>query len=97
MNKRKRLTNEEYFQKLKTVVGNYHFGIHAFGELHDIADAMGWDDINGGGCLHQLWARVCYYTRKCIKAGYPIEEYRIKCCSWSPKETWHPMFRIIEE
>lgn len=34
--------------------------------------------------------------RDLMKEGYPITEYRIKCCSWTEKETWHPIFKIGE-
>ena len=92
----KRISNEQFYKALKNVVTDECFGIHAFGELHEIAKALGWDEINSGGYLHELWSKVIYYTRKCIKAGYPIKEGRIKCCSWSPRETWHPIFWIEE-
>ena len=90
-------TNKEYFDKLFSVVGYDSFGIHKYGQLHEIADVMGWDEINSGSHLRELWAKVCYYTRKLIRAGYPIEEHKIKCCSWSSKETWHPIFYIKKE
>ena len=91
------IKNQNYFNKLFSVVGYDYFGIHKFGQLHEIADVMGWDDVNNGVYLHKLWARVCYYTRKLIKAGYPIKESSIVCCSWSERETRHPMFRIVED
>lgn len=91
----KRVSNEQFYCAVKSVVDG-SFGIHAYGQLHEIAEVLGWNEINSGGCLHQLWNRVCYYARKCIEAGYPIKEGRIKCCSWSPRETWHPIFWIEE-
>ena len=32
--------------------------------------------------------------RELISAGYPITEYKIKCCSWSSRESWHANFKI---
>lgn len=92
MKSMKRMSNEERFQALKKVVGEEPFGISAYGLLHKIASIWGLDDINSGIYLRKLSARINYYTRKLIKVGYPISERRIKCCSWSTKETWHPIF-----
>ena len=89
--------SQENFIKLKEVVGDEYYGIQTFGLLHQIADAFGWDKINTGTKLHFIWKRVIKLSRELIKEGYPIKEYRIKCCSWTPKETWHPMFRIEEK
>lgn len=49
---------------------------------------------NCGGHLHSLSQRITKIMRDLIEAGYPVKEYRIKCCSWSPKETWHPLFEF---
>lgn len=32
--------------------------------------------------------------RELISEGYPITEYKIKCCSWSSRESWHAYFKI---
>ena len=66
-------------------------GIHNFGLLHEIGDALGMKG-NSGGNLHSLSNRINKIMRDLIKAGYPIEEYQIRCCSWSSQERLHPMF-----
>ena len=70
-------------------------GIHNFGLLHEIADAMDMKN-NSGWHLRSLSHRITRIMRGLMKEGYPIEEHRIKCCSWSEKETWHPVFEIGE-
>lgn len=68
-------------------------GIHNFGLLHFIAEKL--DMKNNSGCfLSSISARITKTMRQLINAGYPIKEYRIKCCSWCEKETWHPCFTI---
>ena len=66
-------------------------GIHAYGLLHEIGDALNMKG-NSGGNLHSLSARINKIMRDLINAGYPIEEHRIRCCSWSPQERLHPIF-----
>lgn len=93
----KRLTLDEKFRRIKEVnVNNESIGIHSFGLLHDIADALGMQH-NSGGELHYLSNNITRLMRRFIEAGYPVKEYRIKCCSWTEKETWHPCFTIEEE
>ena len=70
-----------------------YVGIHNFGLLHDIASALEMKN-NTGTNIRSVSARITAIMRDLIKAGYPIKEYRIKCCSWSGKETWHPLFKI---
>lgn len=91
------IVSQENFIKLKEVVGDGYYGIQTYGLLHKIARAFGWDGINTGTKLHLIWNRVIKLSRRFIEEGFPIKEYRIKCCSWTSKETWHPMFRIEEE
>ena len=64
--------------------------------LHEIADALDMKN-NTGMHLRSLSHRITNIMRKLIDDGYPIKEYRIKCCSWTEKETWHPIFKIEEE
>lgn len=101
----KRLTLEEKYNIIKKVCTDdycdkdgriFSVGIHNFGLLHDIADALGMKS-NTGHKLRSLSARIAKIMRDLIEAGYPIKEYRIKCCSWSPKETWHPVFEFEVE
>lgn len=100
----KHLTLEEKYKKIKHACETYDsvccgastdticsVGIHNYGLLHYIADALGMKG-NSGRHLHSLNQRITKIMRDLIKAGYPVKEYRIKCCSWSPKETWHPLF-----
>ena len=89
----KRFTLEEKFNAIKRVCGNESVGIHNYGLLHDIADALDMKN-NSGSHLRSLSARISKIMRELIKAGYPVKEYRIKCCSWSERETWHPLFRF---
>lgn len=89
----KHFTLEEKFNAIKQVCGNESVGIHNFGLLHDIADALDMKN-NSGYHLHSLSARITKIMRDLIKEGYPVKEYRIKCCSWTEKETWHPLFRF---
>ena len=85
---------EEKFRIVKEVSNGEMIGISHFGLLHDIADALGMK--NSGCYLRSLNQRISKLMRDFIKAGYPVEEYRIKCCAWSPKETWHAIFEIKE-
>ena len=66
-------------------------GIHNFGLLQEIATALGMSG-NTGMNLRSVNARITKIMRDLIEAEYPIRESRIKCCSWSPRETWHPAF-----
>lgn len=91
----KHFTLEEKFNAIKQVSNGSYIGIHNFGLLHDIADALDMKN-NSGFHLHSLSARISKIMRDLKKAGYPINEGRIKCCSWSEKETWHPCFKIEE-
>ncbi len=92
----KRLTLEQKYNIIKDVCKGESVGIHNFGLLHDIADALEMKN-NTGAELHKLTAQINCTMRSLMKAGYPIKEYRIKCCSWSPKETWHPVFCFEEK
>ena len=91
----KHFTLEEKFNAIKKVSDGSMIGIHNFSLLHDIADALDMKN-NSGFHLHSLNARITKIMRDLKKAGYPIKEGRIKCCSWSKKETWHPCFKIEE-
>lgn len=91
----KHFTLEEKFQAIKRIADGSSVGIHNFGMLHEIADALDMKN-NSGGYLRSLNARISKIMRDLIKAGYPIKEYRLKCCSWSEKETWHACFKIEE-
>ena len=92
----KRFTLEEKFNIIKRVSDGSVIGIHNFGLLHEIADAL--DMKNNSGCfLRSLNQRISRIMRELIKAGYPVKEYRIKCCSWSERETWHACFEIEDE
>ena len=92
----KHFTLEEKFNIIKQVSDGSTVGIHNFGLLHDIADALDMKN-NSGSYLHSLNARIIKIMRDLMRAGYPVKEYRIKCCSWSEKETWHPCFEIEGE
>ena len=92
----KHFTLEEKFQAIKRVSNGSHIGIQNYGMLHEIADELDMKN-NSGGFLRSLNARITKIMRDLIKAGYPIKEYRIKCCSWSEKETWHATFKIESE
>lgn len=72
-----------------------HIGISDFPVLHDIADNLEMKG-NSGRNLRSLSARINKIMRDLIAAGYPIDEGRIKCVSWSNKESWHPIFTILE-
>ena len=101
----KHLTLEEKYNIIRKVcadgVGDYcgasgkiaSVGIHNFGLLHEIATALGMRG-NTGHKLRSLNERITKIMRDLIEAGYPVKEYRIKCCSWSPRETWHPVFEF---
>lgn len=89
----KHFTLEEKFQTIKRISDGCSVGIHNFGMLHEIADALDMKN-NSVLYLHSLNTRISKIMRDLIKAGYPVKEYRIKCCSFSEKETWHPCFEI---
>lgn len=91
----KHFTLEEKFNIIKQVSNGSTVGIHNFGMLHEIADALDMKN-NTGGHLRSLNQRITNIMRDLIKAGYPVKEYRIKCCSWTEKETWHACFKIEE-
>ncbi len=91
----KHFTLEEKFNIIKEICDGSSVGIHNFGMLHDIGDALDMKN-NSGAYLRSLNARITKIMRDLISAGYPIKEYRIKCCSWTEKETWHPLFRFEE-
>ena len=90
-----RYSLEEKFKLVKSVVGCGHIGIHAFGQQHEIAEVLGMKN-NYGSNLRSLTARISKLMREFIKAGYPVREGSIKCCSWTEKETWHAIFEIYE-
>jgi hypothetical protein len=96
INEMKHFTLEEKFNIIKQVSDGSMVGIHNFGLLHDIADALGMKN-NSGMYLYSISNRITKIMRDLMKAGYPVKEYRIKCCSWSEKETWHPCFGIEGE
>lgn len=75
--------------------GCHSIGIHNFGLLHRIADKLKIKN-NSGSNLRYLSHRITNICRELIEAGYPIEEYRIKTCSWTSRETWHPCFEFEE-
>ena len=91
----KHFTLEEKFNAIKQVGNDSYIGIHNFSLLQEVADALDMKN-NTGMHLHSINARVSKVMRDLIKAGYPIKEYRIKCCSWTEKETWHACFKIEE-
>lgn len=88
-------TLEEKFNIIKEVADGNYIGIQNFGMLHEIASALDMKN-NTGIHLHTISYRINDIMRQLKAAGYPVKEYRIKCCSWSEKETWHPMFKIEE-
>lgn len=104
----KHFTLEEKFNLIKEACATYDsvccsrhdnglcsVGIHNFGLLHFIAEKL--DMKNNSGCfLSFISARITKIMRQLIAAGYPIREYTIKCCSWSEKEIWYPLFQIEE-
>lgn len=89
----KHFTLEEKFNSIKQVSNGSTVGIHNFGILQEIADALDMKN-NTGRHLRSLNQRISKIMRDLIKAGYPVKEYRIKCCSWTEKETWHACFKI---
>ena len=91
----KHFSLEEKYKIIKQVANGSTIGIHNFGLLHEIADALDMKN-NSGTHLRSLNKRISKIMRDLLKAGYPIKEYRIKCCSWSEKETWHTCFKIEE-
>lgn len=91
----KHFTSEEKYKIIKQTADGSMIGIHNFGLLHEIADALDMKN-NSGIFLQSISHRITRIMRELIKNGYPIKEYRIKCCSWSEKETWHPCFKIEE-
>ena len=91
----KHLSLQDKFNIIKEISDGQSIGIHNFGMLHHIADALGMKN-NSGGYLHSINQRITKIMRDLAKAGYPVKEYRIKCCSWTEKETWHALFEIEE-
>lgn len=91
----KHFTSAEKFNIIKQVSNGSMIGISNFGLLHEIADALDMKN-NSGWHLRSLNCRITRIMRGLIKDGYPITEHRIKCCSWTEKETWHPIFEIGE-
>lgn len=89
----KHFTLEEKFNAIKRISNGSYIGIFNPQLLHDIANVLDMKN-NSGFYLHSLSARISKIMRDLKKAGYPIKEGRIKCCSWSEKETWHPCFKI---
>lgn len=89
----KHLTLEEKFNAIKKTSDGSTIGIHNFGILQEVADALDMKN-NTGGNLRSINQRITKIMRDLIKAGYPVKEYRIKCCSWTAKETWHACFKI---
>lgn len=75
--------------------GCYSVGIHNYGMLHAIADELKMRR-NTGQNLRYISHRITSICRELIEAGYPIEEYKIKTCSWTSRETWHPCFEFEE-
>ena len=92
----KHFTSQEKFDAIKRVSNGSMIGIHNFGILQEIADALDMKN-NTGSNLRSINQRVSRVMRDLIDAGFPIREYRIKCCSWSEKETWHACFKIETE
>lgn len=91
----KHFTLEEKFNTIKRISDGHMVGIHNFGMLHEIADALDMKN-NTGMYLHSINQRITRIMHDLMDAGYPIKEYRIKCCSRSERETWHPCFKIEE-
>lgn len=89
----KHFTLEEKFKFIQQIANGSMVGIHNFGMLHEIADALDMKN-NSGVYLRSINQRITKIMRDLIDAGYPVKEYRIKCCSWTEKETWHPCFKI---
>ena len=92
----KHFTLEEKFQAIKRISDGSTVGIHNFGMLHEIGEALDMKN-NSGAYLRSLNQRITKIMRDLMKAGYPIKEYRIKCCSWMGKETWHACFKIEQD
>lgn len=92
----KHFTLEEKFNTIKRISDGSMVGIHNFGLLHEIADALDMKN-NSGVYLSSINQRITKIMRDLKEAGYPIKEGRIKCCSWSEKETWHPCFKIEDK
>ena len=89
----KHFTLEEKFNAIKRASDGSTIGIHNFGILQEVADALDMKN-NTGGNLRSINQRITKIMRDLIRAGYPVKEYRIKCCSWTAKETWHACFKI---
>lgn len=89
----KHLTLKEKFIIIKSTCKGSSIGIHNFGLLHEIADALGMKN-NTGYHLRSINQRITRIMRELISAEYPITEYKIKCCSWSSRESWHAYFKI---
>ena len=91
----KHFTLDEKFAIIKKVSNGSSIGIHNFGLFHEIAEALDMKN-NTGYHLRSLIKRISKIMRDLKDAGYPIKESRIKCCSWSEKETWHAYFEILD-
>ena len=91
----KHYTLQQKFDIIKNVCNGSSIGIHNFGLLHDIADALGMKN-NCGSNLHNISYSITRIMRELIRNNYPVKEYRIKCCSWTERETYHPLFKISE-
>ena len=89
----KHFTLEEKFNAINKIANGSMVGIHNFGMLHEIGTALDMKN-NSGAHLRSLNARISKIMRDLIEAGYPVKEYKIKCCSWTEKETWHTCFKI---
>lgn len=89
-------TLKERYNAIKKIAGTSGVGISNYGMLHEVAAACNIKD-NSGGNLRYIANRVAQIMKELIKAGYPIVEYKIKCCSWTSKETWHPIFYFKED
>ena len=92
----KHFTLEEKFQAIKQISDGSTVGIHNFGMLQEIGEALDMKN-NSGAYLRSLNKRITKIMRDLMKADYPIKEYRIKCCSWTEKETWHACFKIEQD
>lgn len=91
----KHFTLEQKYNIIKEIASGSTVGIHNYGMLHEIADALDYKN-NTGINLDYISHRTTNIMRELIENGYPVEEYRIKCCSWTNKERWHPMFKFKE-
>lgn len=89
----KHFTLDQKYTIIKDIADGSMVGIHNYGMLHDIGTALDMKN-NSGAYLRSLSSRINNIMRSLIEAGYPVKEYRIKCCSWTEKETWHPCFKF---